>query len=180
MEKGSSCFPVDTTGFCLHSAIYAARPDVRCVIHLHTPATAAVSVRSQTSISVPKAGSRPMLPASLRGSLTKDLSLPKLVSISLFKTVLERFLGTQDKVRRGNIQCGHPNPPHLSKHRSLHLGTRGKDMQCLFYCAPLPPLHTLTNPTYPSDSTSYVSTQSSPSRLRAGTCPNPHPQPRLW
>uniref|UniRef100_A0A8C9CXW2 Adducin 2 n=1 Tax=Phocoena sinus TaxID=42100 RepID=A0A8C9CXW2_PHOSS len=43
VEKGSSCFPVDTTGFCLHSAIYAARPDVRCVIHLHTPATAAVS-----------------------------------------------------------------------------------------------------------------------------------------
>ncbi|XP_011363861.1 beta-adducin [Pteropus vampyrus] len=43
VEKGSSCFPVDTTGFCLHSAVYAARPDVRCVIHLHTPATAAVS-----------------------------------------------------------------------------------------------------------------------------------------
>ncbi|KAG3267141.1 adducin 2 [Ictidomys tridecemlineatus] len=43
VEKGSSCFPVDTSGFCLHSAIYAARPDVRCVIHLHTPATAAVS-----------------------------------------------------------------------------------------------------------------------------------------
>ncbi|KAM4867861.1 beta-adducin isoform 3-T3 [Thomomys bottae] len=44
VEKGSSCFPVDTTGFCLHSAIYAARPDVRCVIHLHTPATAAILV----------------------------------------------------------------------------------------------------------------------------------------
>lgn len=43
VEKGSSCFPVDTTGFSLHSAIYAARPDVRCAIHLHTPATAAVS-----------------------------------------------------------------------------------------------------------------------------------------
>ncbi|XFF82348.1 PREDICTED: beta-adducin [Capra hircus] len=43
VEKGSSCFPVDTSGFCLHSAIYAARPDVRCIIHLHTPATAAVS-----------------------------------------------------------------------------------------------------------------------------------------
>lgn len=46
VEKGSSCFPVDTAGFCLHSAIYAARPDVRCIIHLHTPATAAVSMRS--------------------------------------------------------------------------------------------------------------------------------------
>ncbi|KAM5252421.1 beta-adducin isoform 4-T10 [Hipposideros larvatus] len=45
VEKGSSCFPVDTTGFCLHSAIYAARPDVRCIIHLHTPATAAVTMK---------------------------------------------------------------------------------------------------------------------------------------
>lgn len=64
VEKGSSCFPVDTTGFCLHSAIYAARPDVRCIIHLHTPATAAVSVGSSASISVPKAGRRPVAPLS--------------------------------------------------------------------------------------------------------------------
>lgn len=49
VEKGSSCFPVDTSGFCLHSAIYAARPDVRCVIHLHTPATAAVSACSSAT-----------------------------------------------------------------------------------------------------------------------------------
>uniref|UniRef100_A0A6I8P742 Class II aldolase/adducin N-terminal domain-containing protein n=1 Tax=Ornithorhynchus anatinus TaxID=9258 RepID=A0A6I8P742_ORNAN len=35
--------PVDSVDFRLHAAIYAARPDVRCVIHLHTPATAAVS-----------------------------------------------------------------------------------------------------------------------------------------
>lgn len=70
VEKGSSCFPVDTTGFCLHSAIYAARPDVRCIIHLHTPATAAVSVGSPASISLPEAGSRPMGPASLRCPLS--------------------------------------------------------------------------------------------------------------
>ncbi|KAJ7305300.1 hypothetical protein JRQ81_011218 [Phrynocephalus forsythii] len=43
VEQGSTTFPVDTRGFSLHSAIYAARPDVRCIIHLHTPATAAVS-----------------------------------------------------------------------------------------------------------------------------------------
>ncbi|XP_015276579.1 PREDICTED: beta-adducin [Gekko japonicus] len=43
VEQGSTSFPVDTQGFSLHSAIYAARPDVRCIIHLHTPATAAVS-----------------------------------------------------------------------------------------------------------------------------------------
>ncbi|XP_053125343.1 beta-adducin [Hemicordylus capensis] len=43
VEQGSTSFPVDARGFSLHSAIYAARPDVRCIIHLHTPAMAAVS-----------------------------------------------------------------------------------------------------------------------------------------
>ncbi|KAH0623032.1 hypothetical protein JD844_030930, partial [Phrynosoma platyrhinos] len=43
VEQGSTSFPVDTRGFSLHSAIYAARPDVRCIIHLRTPSTAAVS-----------------------------------------------------------------------------------------------------------------------------------------
>ncbi|XP_028313625.1 beta-adducin isoform X2 [Gouania willdenowi] len=43
VEKGSSNMGVDTEQFSLHSAIYSARPDVRCLLHLHTPATAAVS-----------------------------------------------------------------------------------------------------------------------------------------
>ncbi|XP_067857369.1 beta-adducin isoform X1 [Heptranchias perlo] len=43
VNQGSTGFSVDCAGFSLHSAIYAARPDVRCIIHLHTPATAAVS-----------------------------------------------------------------------------------------------------------------------------------------
>ncbi|XP_067388468.1 beta-adducin isoform X3 [Emydura macquarii macquarii] len=43
VEQGSTSFSVDARGFGLHAAIYAARPDVRCIIHLHTPATAAVS-----------------------------------------------------------------------------------------------------------------------------------------
>lgn len=43
VEKGSTNLGVDTEKFSLHSAIYSARPDVRCLLHLHTPATAAVS-----------------------------------------------------------------------------------------------------------------------------------------
>ncbi|XP_037537124.1 beta-adducin isoform X2 [Nematolebias whitei] len=43
VEKGSTNLLVDTDKFSLHSAIYSARPDVRCLFHLHTPATAAVS-----------------------------------------------------------------------------------------------------------------------------------------
>ncbi|XP_077097710.1 beta-adducin isoform X1 [Siphateles boraxobius] len=43
VEKGSTTLGVDLSAFSLHSAIYSARPDVRCLLHLHTPATAAVS-----------------------------------------------------------------------------------------------------------------------------------------
>ncbi|XP_031426278.1 beta-adducin isoform X2 [Clupea harengus] len=43
VERGSTALGVDLSGFSLHSAIYSARPDVRCLLHLHTPATAAVS-----------------------------------------------------------------------------------------------------------------------------------------
>ncbi|XP_077377731.1 beta-adducin isoform X1 [Festucalex cinctus] len=43
VEKGSLNLAVDTEKFSLHSAIYSARPDARCLLHLHTPATAAVS-----------------------------------------------------------------------------------------------------------------------------------------
>ncbi|XP_034027127.1 beta-adducin-like [Thalassophryne amazonica] len=43
VEKGSTSLGVDSEKFSLHSAIYSARPDVRCLLHLHTPATAAVS-----------------------------------------------------------------------------------------------------------------------------------------
>ncbi|XP_041757281.1 beta-adducin isoform X6 [Coregonus clupeaformis] len=43
VERGSTTLGVDLGSFSLHSAIYSTRPDVRCLVHLHTPATAAVS-----------------------------------------------------------------------------------------------------------------------------------------
>ncbi|XP_028359613.1 alpha-adducin isoform X2 [Phyllostomus discolor] len=43
VDRGSTNLGVNQAGFTLHSAIYAARPDVRCVVHIHTPAGAAVS-----------------------------------------------------------------------------------------------------------------------------------------
>ncbi|XP_068012662.1 beta-adducin [Melanerpes formicivorus] len=43
VEQGSTNFAPDARSFSLHAAIYAARPDARCIIRLHTPATAAVS-----------------------------------------------------------------------------------------------------------------------------------------
>ncbi|XP_030274530.1 adducin 3 (gamma) a isoform X2 [Sparus aurata] len=43
IEQGSTNLKIDPIGFSPHAAIYSIRPDIRCVIHVHTPATAAVS-----------------------------------------------------------------------------------------------------------------------------------------
>ncbi|XP_078499882.1 gamma-adducin isoform X6 [Lissotriton helveticus] len=43
VEQGITNLRIDHSGFSPHAAIYSMRPDVRCAIHIHTPATAAVS-----------------------------------------------------------------------------------------------------------------------------------------
>uniref|UniRef100_A0A3B4YGL0 Adducin 3 (gamma) b n=1 Tax=Seriola lalandi dorsalis TaxID=1841481 RepID=A0A3B4YGL0_SERLL len=43
VDQGSTDLGIDHFGFASHAAIYSMRPDVRCIIHIHTPATAAVS-----------------------------------------------------------------------------------------------------------------------------------------
>lgn len=42
IEQGSTNLKMDPAGFSPHAAIYSIRPDIRCVIHVHTPVTAAV------------------------------------------------------------------------------------------------------------------------------------------
>lgn len=44
VESGTTNFSVNTQGFLLHSSIHAARPDVKCIIHIHTPSVLAVSI----------------------------------------------------------------------------------------------------------------------------------------
>ncbi|KAK5608260.1 hypothetical protein CRENBAI_001856 [Crenichthys baileyi] len=43
VDQGSTDLGLDHFGFAPHAAIYSMRPDVRCIIHIHTPGTAAVS-----------------------------------------------------------------------------------------------------------------------------------------
>jgi ribulose-5-phosphate 4-epimerase/fuculose-1-phosphate aldolase len=42
-----SPFPVNPAGFVIHSAVHAARPDVQCVLHVHTVAGVAVSAQKE-------------------------------------------------------------------------------------------------------------------------------------
>ncbi|WP_029009245.1 class II aldolase/adducin family protein [Azospirillum halopraeferens] len=41
---GDSPYEVNVTGFAIHAAVHAARPDARCVMHLHNEAVIAVSM----------------------------------------------------------------------------------------------------------------------------------------
>ncbi|XP_046743051.1 protein hu-li tai shao isoform X2 [Diprion similis] len=43
VEQGTTNFGVHITGFQLHSTIHAARPDIKCIIHITTPSVIAVS-----------------------------------------------------------------------------------------------------------------------------------------
>ncbi|XP_038220997.1 protein hu-li tai shao isoform X4 [Zerene cesonia] len=43
VDQGTTNFPVNVEGFSLHASVHAARPDIRCVLHLRSPAALAVS-----------------------------------------------------------------------------------------------------------------------------------------
>lgn len=43
VDRGNTALGVNLAGFILHSAIHAARPDIKCIVHTHVPATQVVS-----------------------------------------------------------------------------------------------------------------------------------------
>ena len=45
VEAGTTNFGVNVAGFMLHSAIHAARPDLKCVLHVHSPSVVAVKTK---------------------------------------------------------------------------------------------------------------------------------------
>ncbi|KAG8175414.1 hypothetical protein JTE90_012205 [Oedothorax gibbosus] len=63
IDPGTTSFNFNRAGFVLHSAIHAARPDVRCCIHVHHPPVVAVSAM--------KCG---LLPISQESALIGDIS----------------------------------------------------------------------------------------------------------
>lgn len=44
VEQGTTNFGVHLSSFQLHSAIHAARPDLKCIVHIATPSVTAVSI----------------------------------------------------------------------------------------------------------------------------------------
>uniref|UniRef100_A0A665U803 Alpha-adducin n=1 Tax=Echeneis naucrates TaxID=173247 RepID=A0A665U803_ECHNA len=90
VDRGSTNLGVNQAGFTLHSAIYAARPDVKCVIHIHTPAGAAVSAM--------KCGLLPISPEALSLGEVAYHDYHGILVDEEESTLIQRNLGPNSKV----------------------------------------------------------------------------------
>merc|ERR1719348_1386961 len=102
VEEGSTNFGVNKAGFMLHSAIHAARPDIKSIIHLHTPNIVAISTM--------KCG---LLPLSQESCLIGDVSYHSYNGIVIDpeeRDSLAKDLGPNNKVmflrNHGVVCCG--------------------------------------------------------------------------
>ncbi|XP_056004246.1 alpha-adducin-like isoform X5 [Ostrea edulis] len=102
IEKGTTTLGINKAGFTLHSAIHQARPDLKCVIHLHTPSAVAVSTL--------KCGFLPMSQESL---ICGEVSYHEYNGILVDqeeRDSLQRHLGPNNKImflrNHGVVACG--------------------------------------------------------------------------
>ncbi|XP_033756958.1 alpha-adducin-like isoform X8 [Pecten maximus] len=102
VDQGTTTLGINKSGFTLHSAIHQARPDIRCIIHLHTPEAVAVSVM--------KCG---FLPLSQEAAICGDVSYHDYQGILCDQSErdsLQRNLGPINKVmflrNHGVVACG--------------------------------------------------------------------------
>uniref|UniRef100_A0A8C5ZHZ5 Alpha-adducin n=1 Tax=Marmota marmota marmota TaxID=9994 RepID=A0A8C5ZHZ5_MARMA len=90
VDRGSTNLGVNQAGFTLHSAIYAARPDVKCVVHIHTPAGAAVSAM--------KCGLLPISPEALSLGEVAYHDYHGILVDEEEKVLIQKNLGPRSKV----------------------------------------------------------------------------------
>ncbi|XP_067136630.1 protein hu-li tai shao isoform X5 [Centruroides vittatus] len=102
IDPGTTNFSFNRSGFVLHSAIHAARPDIKCVIHIHYPTCVAVSAT--------KCG---LLPISQEAAVLGEVSYHDFHGIPIDQQEREqiaRSLGPINKVlilrNRGVVTCG--------------------------------------------------------------------------
>ena len=102
IDPGSTTLGINKAGFILHSAIHQARPDIKCIIHLHTPEAIAVSTM--------KCG---FLPLSQESLIVGDVSYHDYNGILVDqeeRDALQRNLGPTNKVmflrNHGIVACG--------------------------------------------------------------------------
>ncbi|XP_012339729.1 uncharacterized protein LOC100871530 isoform X2 [Apis florea] len=102
VEQGTTNFGVHVAGFQLHSTIHAARPDIKCIVHITTP--------SVTAISSLKCG---LLPIGQESIVIGEVSTHQYIG-GFFepeeKEKIARNLGPMNKImlltNRGALCCG--------------------------------------------------------------------------
>ncbi|KAF3429772.1 hypothetical protein E2986_07480 [Frieseomelitta varia] len=102
VEQGTTNFGIHVAGFQLHSTIHAARPDIKCIVHITTP--------SVTAISSLKCG---LLPIGQESIVIGEVSTHQYIG-GFFepeeKEKIARNLGPMNKVmlltNRGALCCG--------------------------------------------------------------------------
>uniref|UniRef100_A0A3P8WW93 Alpha-adducin n=1 Tax=Cynoglossus semilaevis TaxID=244447 RepID=A0A3P8WW93_CYNSE len=90
VDRGSTNLGVNQAGFTLHSAIYASRPDVNCIVHVHTSAGAAVSAM--------KCGLLPISPEALSLGEVRYHDYQGIVVDEGEKEDIQRNIGPKSKV----------------------------------------------------------------------------------
>ncbi|KAM9451502.1 alpha-adducin isoform 4-T4 [Clarias gariepinus] len=90
VDRGSTNLGVNQAGFTLHSAIYAARPDIKCIVHIHTPAGAAVSAM--------KCGLLPISPEALSLGEVAYHDYHGILVDEEEKILIQKNLGPKSKV----------------------------------------------------------------------------------
>ncbi|KAM8744432.1 alpha-adducin isoform 6-T6 [Acanthopagrus schlegelii] len=90
VDRGSTNLGVNQAGFTLHSAIYASRPDVKCIVHIHTAAGAAVSAM--------KCGLLPISPEALSLGEVAYHDYHGILVDEEESTLIQRNLGPNSKV----------------------------------------------------------------------------------
>ncbi|XP_006251223.1 alpha-adducin isoform X4 [Rattus norvegicus] len=90
VDRGSTNLGVNQAGFTLHSAIYAARPDAKCIVHIHTPAGAAVSAM--------KCGLLPISPEALSLGEVAYHDYHGILVDEEEKILIQKNLGPKSKV----------------------------------------------------------------------------------
>ncbi|CAH1175632.1 unnamed protein product [Phaedon cochleariae] len=102
LEQGTTNFSVNISAFSLHAAVHSARPDIKCIVHVHTPSVVALSSLKQG-----------MLPLSQESVVIGEVSTHTYLGGLLDpeeKDKLARNLGPNNKVlllaNQGALCCG--------------------------------------------------------------------------
>lgn len=102
LEQGTTNFGVNISSYSLHAAIHAARPDIKCIIQVHTPSVVAISAL--------KVG---LLPISQESVVVGEVSIHQYLgglNDPEEKDKIARNLGPNNKVllltNQGAVCCG--------------------------------------------------------------------------